>query len=192
MSLFIRYRRSSAVEREQIKWLAYSGTLAFVLIVLGNAIPGDLGTWLFPLAFVVLGTLPIAIAIAIFRYRLYDIDVLIRRTLVYAAVSAVLLAAYIGGVALFQTILAPFIAGNGVAVAISTLAVVALFQPVRRRIRAAVDRRFYRSRYDAERTLDAFAGRLRDEVDLESVRADLLQAVRETVQPAHASVWLRR
>ncbi len=192
VSLFIRYRRSSAVEREQIKWLAYSGTLAFVLIVLGNAIPGDLGTWLFPLAFVVLGTLPIAIAIAIFRYRLYDIDVLIRRTLVYAAVSAVLLAAYIGGVALFQTILAPFIAGNGVAVAISTLAVVALFQPVRRRIRAAVDRRFYRSRYDAERTLDAFAGRLRDEVDLESVRADLLQAVRETVQPAHASVWLRR
>jgi hypothetical protein len=191
VSLFIRYRRSSAVEREQIKWLAYSGTLAFVLIVLGNAIPGDLGTWLFPLAFVVLGTLPIAIAIAIFRYRLYDIDLLIRRTLVYGAVSAVLVAAYVGGVALFESLLAPFTAGNGIAVAISTLAVVALFQPVRRQIQSAVDHRFFRAKYDAERTLDAFSARLRDEVDLDAVRTDLLDAVRATVQPAHASVWLR-
>ena len=192
LSLFIRYRRSSAVEREQIKWLAYSGTLAFVLLVLSNVIPGDLGNWLWPLGLVALGTMPIAIAVAILRYRLYDIDVLIRRTLVYGAVSTVLLAAYVGGVAVFETLLAPFTAGNGIAVAISTLAVVALFQPVRRRIQSAVDQRFFRATYDAERTLDAFSVRLRDEVDLEAVRGDLLDAVYETIQPAYASVWLRR
>jgi hypothetical protein len=106
-------------------------------------------------------------------------------------VSAVLLAAYVGGVALFQTILAPVTAGSGVAVAISTLVVVALFQPLRRRIQEAVDRRFYRSRYDAVRTLDSFAVRLRDEVDLDAVRADLLVAVQQTMSPAHASLWLR-
>ena len=118
------------------------------------------------------GLLPVAIGIAVTRYRLYDIDVLIRRTLIYATVSPLLAAAYIGGVALFQFVLAPLTGGSGVAVAISTLAVVALFQPVRTRIRSAVDRRFYRAKYDAERTVDAFAVRLRDEVDLEAVRAD--------------------
>ncbi|HEV2011623.1 MAG TPA: hypothetical protein VGS17_11425 [Candidatus Limnocylindria bacterium] len=192
LSLFIRYRRSSAVERAQIKWLAYSGTLALVLVILSNVIPGDLGNWLFELGLVALGTLPIAIAIAILRYRLYDIDVLIRRTLVYAVVSAVLLAAYLGGLAVFETLLAPFTAGNGIAVAISTLAVVALFQPVRRRIQSAVDHRFFRAKYDAERTLDAFAARLRDQVDLGALERELISAVRETVQPAHASMWLRQ
>ena len=192
LSLFIRFRRSSAAEREQIKWLAYSGTLALVLLVLTNVVSDELSNLLWPFALVVLGTLPIAIAVAIFRYRLYDIDLLIRRTLVYGAVSAVLLAAYVGGVALFESLLAPFTAGNGIAVAISTLAVVALFQPVRRRIQSAVDHRFFRAKYDAERTLDAFAARLRDEVDLVALERELIGAVRETVQPAHASVWLRR
>lgn len=192
LSLFTRFRRSSVVEREQIKWLAYSGTLALVLLVLVNVVSDDLSTLLWPFALVVLGTLPIAIAVAIFRHRLYDIDLIIRRTLVYGAVSAVLLAAYAGGVALFESLLAPFTAGNGIAVAISTLAVVALFQPVRRRIQSAVDHRFFRAKYDAERTLDAFAARLRDEVDLDALQRELVGAVRETVQPAHASVWLRR
>ena len=137
------------------------------------------------------GLLPIAIGIAILRYRLYDIDVLIRRTLVYAALSAVLIAAYLVGLALFQAILAPITSGSAVAVAISTLAVVALFQPMRIRIQATVDRRFYRSQYDAERTLDTFSARLREEVDLDAVRSDLIDAVQRTVQPAHASVWLR-
>jgi hypothetical protein len=191
LSLFVRYRRASPTEREQIKWLAYSGTLALVLLVLSNFVPGDLGNLIWPVALVVLGTLPVAIAVAIFRYRLNDIDVLIRRTLVYAAVSAVLLATYVGGVALFESLLAPFTAGNGIAVAISTLAVVALFQPVRRRIQSAVDHRFFRAKYDAQSTLDAFAARLRDEVDLDAVRGDLIDAVQRTVQPAHASVWLR-
>ena len=191
VSLFIRYRRSSAVEREQIKWLAYSGTLAFVLIVLGNAIPGDLGTWLFPLAFVVLGTLPIAIAIAIFRYRLYDIDVLIRRTVIYGATTVGLAVTFFAVILLVEAILSPFTRGNELAVAASTLVSLALFQPLRSRVQNAVDRRFYRSRYDAARTLDDFSVRLRDQVALDAVRADLLDAVRDTVQPAHASVWLR-
>jgi len=192
LSLFIRYRRSSHIEREQIKWLAYSGTLALTLLVASNFSSGDLSNWLWAAGAVVLGTLPIAIAIAIFRYRLYDIDVLIRRTLIYAALSAVLIGAYVGAVALTETLLASFTGGSGVAVAVSTLAVVALFQPVRKRVQGAVDRRFYRAKYDAARTLDVFSGRLRDEVDLDAVRADLVAAVRDTVQPAHASVWLRR
>jgi len=106
-------------------------------------------------------------------------------------VTALLVATYLSGVALFQFVFAPFTSGSPIAVAVSTLAVVALFQPLRRRIGSAVDRRFYRAKYDAERTLDAFAVRLRDEVDLEAVRADLLEVVSETVQPARAGVWLR-
>jgi hypothetical protein len=139
-----------------------------------------------------MGLLPVAIGIAVTRYRLYDIDLLIRRTIIYAAVSAVLVATYVGAVAVLQTMLAPVTTGSGVAVAISTLAVIALFQPLRTRIQAAVDRRFYRAKYDAEQTLDTFAGRLRDDVELDSVRAELLAAVAETLQPSHASVWLRK
>jgi hypothetical protein len=191
VSLLVRYRRSSAIERAQIKWIAYAGTLAFALLVASDFIPGDLSNWLWAGGVVALGLLPMAIALAIFRYRLYDIDLLIRRTLIYAAVSAVLLAAYVAGVALFQLVLAPITAGSGVAVAISTLAVLALFQPVRRRIQEGVDRRFYRSRYDAARTLDSFAVRLRDEVDLDAVRADLLGSVQQAMAPAHMSLWLR-
>ena len=185
------------MERQQLKWVGAAALLlgldliAVMLLATFGAIP-ESGGVTFVLLALGIALLPVAVGIAILRYRLYDIDVLIRRTLVYAAVSAVLLAAYVGGVALFESLLAPFTAGNGIAVAISTLAVVALFQPVRRRIQSAVDQRFFRAKYDAERTLDAFAARLRDEVDLEAVRADLLDAVYETIQPAHASVWLRR
>ena len=191
ISLFVRYRRSSETTREQIKWLAYAGAVSFTLIVASNLVAGDLANWLWVAGLASLGLLPIAIAIAIFRYRLYDIDVLIRRTLIYAALSAVLVAAYVGGVAVFEAVLAPLTGGSGVAVAISTLGVVALFQPLRRRLQSAVDRRFYRAKYDAERTLDTFAGRLRDDVELDSVRAELLSAVGETLQPQHASLWLR-
>lgn len=191
LSLFTRYRRSSALERAQIKWLAYIGTLAFVLLVASSFIRGDVSNWLWAGGVVALGLLPVAIALAIFRYRLYDIDLLIRRTLVYGALSAVLLTAYVGGVALFEAVLAPFTSGSGIAVAVSTLAVVGLFQPVRRRIQNAVDRRFARSRYDAAHTLDSFASRLRDEVDLDELRADVLGVVGDTLRPANVSLWLR-
>jgi hypothetical protein len=158
-----------------------------VLVVFTNVVSDDLSNLLWPFALVILGTVPIAIAVAIFRYRLYDIDILIRRTLIYAALSAVLVAAYVGGVALFESLLAPFTAGNGIAIAISTLVSVALFQPVRARVQSAVDRRFYRSRYDAVRTLEEFSVDLRDEVAIDAVRSHLLRAVRDTVQPVQAS-----
>jgi len=129
--------------------------------------------------------------LAILRYRLWDIDIVVRRTVVYGAVSATLVATYFGTVILLHALLRPFTSGSDLAVAGSTLLVVALFQPVRSRIRDAVDRRFYRSRYDAVRTLDAFGARLRDDVDLDSVRADLIDVVNDTIRPAHAGVWLR-
>lgn len=191
LSLFVRYRRSPATEREQIKWLAYSGSIALGLFVAANFVPADSGNWLWGGGVVALGLFPIAIAVAILRYRLYDIDVLIRRTLIYAGVSGVLAAIYLGAVAVSQAVLASFTGGSSVAVAVSTLAVVALFQPVRTRIRSAIDRRFYRATYDAERTLDTFAARLRDEVDLAALERELLAVVDATVQPARAGVWLR-
>jgi hypothetical protein len=191
LSLLVRYRRSAAIERQQMKWLGLSGAIAFVLLVSANFAQGIMSDALWITSVVALGFVPVSVALAIFRYRLYDIDVLIRRTLVYAAVSAVLVAVYVGGVGLFESLLAPFTTGNGISVAISTLAVVALFQPVRRRVQGAVDRRFYRARYDAVRTLDEFSVRLRDQVDLEAVRADLLAAVRETVRPVHVELWLK-
>jgi hypothetical protein len=192
-SLVVRFGRSRGAERQQLKWFASAAAVVVSLqlvelLVYVTPLPPVIGV-LSNLSF---GLLPVSAAIAILRYRLYDIDLLIRRTLIYAAVSAVLLAAYVGGVALFQFVLAPVTAGSGVAVAISTLGVVALFQPLRRRIREAVDRRFYRSRYDAARTLDSFAVRLRDEVDLDAVRVDLLGSVQQTMAPAHLSLWLRQ
>jgi hypothetical protein len=193
LALAVRFRRSSGVERQQLKWLTYTAAIAFglALIAFGTP-PGPIRVFTDATSILGIGLLPIAIGIAVTRYRLYDIDVLIRRTLIYAALSAALLATYVGGVALLQTILSPLTSGSGVAVAISTLAVVALFQPLRTRIQSAVDRRFYRAKYDAELILDTFAGRLRDEVDLDSVRAELLTAIADTLQPSHASVWLRR
>jgi hypothetical protein len=192
LALAVRFRRSQSVERQQLKWLMYAAGITFGLMVIGYMFSlGPIKILVNILTVFGLGLLPVAIGIAVTRYRLYDIDVLIRRTLIYATLSAVLLVAYASGVALIQLALAPVTSGNGLAVAISTLAVVALFQPLRRRIQEAVDRRFYRSRYDAARTLDSFAVRLRDEVDLDAVRADLLGSVRQTMAPAHVSLWLR-
>ena len=183
-----RWRRSTGVERQQLELFVYAASLVVLTLVLSvSGLPGPWGAFT---NLAILG-LPVAIAIAVLRYRLYDIDVLIERTLVYGALSAVLIAAYVVGVAAFQFLLSPFTAGSPIAVAGSTLAVVALFQPLRRGIQSAVDRRFYRRRYDAERTLDAFAVRLRDEIDLEALRAELLDVVGQTIQPAHASLWLR-
>jgi hypothetical protein len=195
-SVFVRFRRATGRERQQLEWFAYGtawipavGVFAVLLsLVAPHQLDSGLGAELWPLS---LAGVPIATGIAVLRHRLYDIDLLINRTLVYGALSALLVATYFVFVLAFETVLRPLTGGSEVAVALSTLAVVALFAPLRKRIQAVVDRRFYRSRYDAVRTLDAFSVRLRDEVDLDAVRGELVAAVRDTVQPAHASVWLR-
>jgi hypothetical protein len=206
-ALIRRFHRSTGVERQQLKWFVFVGTivgvtLALTYVVLGVAFYTANGEDVFaePPLLVRLTVLvniasfvliPPALAIAILRYRLYDVDVLINRALVYGTTSAGIAIAFFAGIVVLQTILRPLTNGSEIAVAASTLASVALVQPLRTRMQDAVDRRFYRSRYDAVRTLDAFSVRLRDQVALDAVRADLLAAVRDTVQPAHAGVWLR-
>jgi hypothetical protein len=194
--LVVRFRRSQGVERQQLKWFLFGVSMMVFFLVTATiaeiAIGYDAARELSGTgAGIALAAPAVAAAIGILRYRLFDIDVLINRTLVYGAVSAMLVGTYAGGVVLLQALLRPFTAGSDLAVAASTLLVVALFQPIRRRVQDLVDRRFYRSRYDAARTLDAFTARLRNEVELDAVRADLLGAVAETVRPQHASVWLR-
>ncbi|HEY3218148.1 MAG TPA: hypothetical protein VGK15_03570 [Candidatus Limnocylindria bacterium] len=202
-----RIRRSGPVERQQFKWLAFAGVVSAIALTLVIVSPWFAGRD--PLgppdpagaspfekasqAFVIFAFLaiPTSVGFAILRYRLYDIDVVINRALVYGTTTAGIAVAFFGGIVLLQALLRPITGGSELAVAASTLASLALFQPLRRRVQDTIDRRFYRSRYDAARTLDAFSVRLRDEVDLDAVRGELVAAVRDTVQPAHASVWLR-
>ena len=191
---FIRLRYASPIERRQIEWFVYFialGVIAFVASLVVELFDPNGGGFFWGLAAFCVGMTAVAAGIAILRYRLYDIDVLIRRTVIYGATTVALAVTFFGVVLLVEAILSPFTRGNELAVAASTLVSLALFQPLRSRVQNAVDRRFYRSRYDAARTLDDFSVRLRDQVALDAVRADLLDAVRDTVQPAHASVWLR-
>jgi hypothetical protein len=136
--------------------------------------------------------LPVTIGVSILRYRLYDIDVVINRALVYAALTAVLAAAYVGLVFAFQALLSPFTAESDIAIAGSTLAVAALFRPARGRIQGFIDRRFYRRKFDAEHTVSEFSARLRDQVDLSAITFQLTEAIQDTVQPAHISLWMRK
>jgi hypothetical protein len=193
-SALSRFRRTAGVERQQMKWLVYAMSL-FALTFIGGALLTEQGrraNALVELAIVVaVIAVPVAAGVAILRYRLYDIDVIINRTLVYGATVATLSAGYFIGLVALQALLRPLAGGSELAIAAATLGAVGLFQPLRSRIQRAVDRRFYREKYDAERTLDAFAMRLRAELDLEALRGDLLQIVNDTVQPAHASIWLR-
>jgi hypothetical protein len=191
-SLVLRYRRSSGDARLQLRWFVFSAVLFGAACALSTALFSTrfagLGQALILTA---LNLIPLAAAIAILRHRLYDIDIVINRTIVYGALSATLLAVYLGSVLVLQLLLRPATDQSDVAVATSTLAVAALFRPARSRIQSLVDRRFYRRRYDAARTVAAFSSRLRAELDLEAVAADLRGAVRETVQPQHVSLWLR-
>ncbi len=197
-SLVLRYRRAAGVERAQLRWLAAAVAatgLAFAVALLAQSpTAGALliisnVAWL--LLSVGLALLPIAIAIAVLRYRLYEIDRLISRSIGWAVLSVILAGAFTGVVLLLQAVLAPFTRSNELTVATSTLFVAALFQPIRGRVQRIVDRRFNRSRYDAERTLSAMAVRLRDEVDLEPISAELTAAVGRAVEPASVALWLR-
>jgi hypothetical protein len=187
VSVVVRFRRSHGVERQQLKWFAYAGALV-VLGMLSTLVLPSLGN----LPWVMVAALPVAVGIAILRYRLYDIDRLINRTLVYGSLTAILGLGYAGAVLILGQVF------GGVtedppswAVAGTTLTVAALFQPARRRIQAVVDRRFNRRKYNAVKTVETFRARLRDEVDLDALSAELLAVAHQTMQPTMAALWLR-
>jgi hypothetical protein len=195
--MFVRLRRATGVERQQIKWFAYAAAVAVSGSIVGHSlflatdaswllwaglIPGMVG---------VLG-MPVAMGIAILRYRLYEIDLIINRTLVYGSLTAILATLYFGGIVVLQRLFVALTAQESqLAIVASTLAVAAIFNPLRRRIQALVDRRFYRRKYDAAKTPEAFSVKLRDETDLDALSDDLVGVVKETMQPAHVSLWLR-
>jgi len=199
--LVTRFRRARGVERQQLKWLATAGavvaflyllTMVSVLLIKSTALTQTpVLDFLQNAALLSFVLLPVAIGMAILRHGLYEIDVVIKRTLVYAVLTATLLGIYLGSVLLLQLLLSPLTEKSDFAVAGSTLAAAALFGPVRRRIQLTVDRRFYRSKYDAARTVDEFAARLRHQVDLDAVGADLRGVVHASVQPAHVTLWIR-
>ena len=205
LSLVLRYRRSGGEERQQIKWIAFAASVVVVVyaiaMIASVVFPEESWTtagsvwWLNLLTYLVLSSftlVPIAVGIAILKYRLYDVDLLINRTLVYGALTAILAALYFGGIVVLQRV---FVALTGekstLAVVASTLVIAAVFNPLRRRVQAFVDRRFYRKKYDAAKTLETFSVKLRDETDLEALSDDLVGVVRETMQPARVSLWLR-
>jgi hypothetical protein len=209
VSMVVRFRHAEGEERQQIKWIAFVASFAglvYLCALVGALVlvPGlsngggeapPVPVWvdlLISVAVLGFAGVPVAIGFAVLKYRLYDIDVVINRTLVYGPLTISLVAAYIGGVVVLQRI---FVVLTGqkstLAVVVSTLAIAAIFNPLRRRIQSLVDRRFYRRKYDARKTLEAFSSRLRNETDLEALGDDLVGVVRETMQPEHVSVWLQ-
>ena len=196
-SMLGRLRWARGVERQQIKWPAYTVMMAAIGSVLTYTIAEAVGArWLKSAGFVIfivaLVGLPTSVGIAIVRFRLYEIDRIINRTLVYVTLTATLVAVYVGGIVVLQGLVRALTGQESqLAIVASTLAVAALFSPLRRRIQAFIDRRFYRRKYDARKTLEAFSAKLRDETDLEALSDDLVGLVRETMQPKHVSLWLR-
>jgi hypothetical protein len=208
MSMVLRFRRSRGEVRQQIKWFtfvaSFAGLLYFIamisqaVVVLGSDDSlAQTPLWfelIFSLAGVGFAGVPVAIGFAVLKYRLYDIDVVINLALVYGSLTAMLALVYFGGVTATQTIYRALTGQeqqHQLAIVISTLVIAALFNPLRRRIQSFIDRRFYRKKYDARKTLEAFSARLRDETDLETLNNDLAGVIRETMQPAHVSLWLR-
>jgi hypothetical protein len=192
VSMIVRFLRSRGVERQQLKWIVYAGTLAAGGFALTLFLSGPLANAVFVAAFLAFICVPVAAGVAIMRYRLYEIDLLINRTLVYGALTAALALVYLGSVVLLQQLFRALIGQESqLAIVASTLAIAALFNPLRRRIQEIVDRRFYRKKYDAAQILASFNARLRDEVDLNALSGDLARVVEDAVQPAHVSLWLR-
>ncbi len=198
-AVVLRWHRSTDQERQQLKWLVYMVALAVIAGLAGLALGGVWATSDYIIGVAVLVAtagaglgIPAAIGVAVLKYRLYDIDVVINRTLVYGVLTAIMVAVYFGGVAFLQNVLRALTGQEStLAVVASTLVIAALFNPLRRRIQAFIDSRFYRRKYDAAKTLEAFSAKLRDETDLDALSDDLMGVVRETMQPAHVSLWLR-
>jgi hypothetical protein len=202
ISLLVRFRRARGDERQQIKWFASAAALTFVwilvsevfeeLISIEGGVPEAILAFTSASASLVIPSIPIATGIAILRYRLYDIDILINRTLVYGSLTAMLVSLYFVGIVVLQRV---FVLLTGeqstLAVVASTLSIAALFNPLRRRIQSFIDRRFYRRKYDARKTLEAFSATLRSETDLDRLGEHLAGVVGETMRPAHVSLWLR-
>jgi hypothetical protein len=208
LSLVLRYRRSGGEQRQQIKWIAFAASMVVVVYVIAMiasfVVPSESWTtggsvwWLNLLTYAVLSsfatiaTIPIAVGIAVLKYRLYEIDIIINRALVYGSLTATLVALYFGGIVVSQRV---FVALTGqqstLAVVASTLLIAALFTPLRRRIQSFIDRRFYRRKYDARKTLEAFSAKLRDETDLDTLTGEVVGVIRETMQPVHVFLWLR-
>jgi hypothetical protein len=198
LSVFMRLRRAIGVERQQIKWFAYAAATNVCGTVFVYVIPAviDAPLWFervgFALNIASIPAIPIAIGIAILRYRLYDIDIIINRTLVYGSLTATLVLLYFAVIVVLQRL---FVLLSGqqstLAVVASTLLIAALFNPLRGRIQSFIDRRFYRRKYDARKTLETFSAKLRNETDLDALSADVVGVVRETMQPEHISLWLR-
>ena len=200
VSLMVRFRRSRAEERQQIKWFAFAGAIMCAVTAAGPFLwslpPSSPGvTLIWPVLFLsAASTIPVATGIAILKYRLYDIDVVINRTLVYGSLTALLALVYFGGVATTQAVFRVLTGQEQqaqLAIVVSTLVIAALFNPLRQRIQSFIDRRFYRSKYDAAKTLEAFSAKLSHDTDLDALSDDLVGVVRETMQPAHVSLWLR-
>ena len=202
LSLLIRFRQSRGVERQQIKWLTYAASAlaawsAVKALLLSFVVDRVIPPAMFqvirdPIDALLFAGVPLAVGIAVLRYRLYDIDLIINRTLVYGSLTVLLAVVYVGCVVLLQGVLRTLTGQESqLAIVASTLAVAALFNPLRRRIQSFIDRRFYRKKYDARKTLEGFSAKLRDETDLDALNAELMRVVRETMQPVHVSLWLR-
>jgi hypothetical protein len=196
ISLVLRFRRSGGIERQQLKWFVYAAILVALNFVASIVFPAyersEASSFVFGF---LIGLVPVSCGVAILRYRLYDIDLIINRTLVYGALTASLGAIYAALIVVAQTLVLEVGTTEelpGLVIAASTLAVAAVFQPLRTRIQGFIDRRFYRHKYDAARTLEEFSARLRDQVNLEALTRELLGVVQNTMQPAHVSLWLKQ
>ena len=205
-SLLLRYLRAREEVREQIKWLAFAASVVALgvsgAVVHGTLFPSGavgstdplLGNLLEDTITLSFGGVPVAIGFAVLKYRLYDIDIIINRTLVYGSLTVMLALVYLGGVTATQALFQTFTGQEELpqlAIVVSTLVIAALFNPLRHRVQSFIDRRFYRRKYDARKTLEGFSARLRNETDLDGLNAELVTVVRETMQPEHVSLWLR-
>ena len=189
-AIFVRYRRAADVERQQIKWLLFAYAIFLVFYLIGAFLKGE-SDWNGIVFNITILAIPLAIGASILRYRLWDIDLIIRRTLVYAVLSGLLGLVYFGSVVLLRQFLGGLVGDSSIAIVLSTLLIALLFSPLRRALQEGIDRRFYRQKYNAEQALSTFRLASRDEVELEKIQKQLVKTISQTIQPAYVSIWLR-